>query len=217
MRTMDHLDIRRSAATAAVEALRTRILTGVLSPGEQIRQDDMAAQVGVSRLPLREALRTLSSQGLLTHRPNQGYFVTKLSGTELDQILQLLEFLETCLLATVEWPGADDLADLREINLAMSRAAAAADVDSQMQLNRDFHAAIYAMSTQQLFAQEVDRLSSLAEPYLRLRFTEADAARTVVEHAELIDALEAQDRSRCIAIQNEHRVHFSHALSQLLS
>ena len=176
----------------------------------------MAARVGTSRLPLREALRIMTSQGWLVHRPNQGYFVAKLSRSELDQILLLLEFLETKILESVTAPTEDGLEELQHLNLALSRAAADGDVGAQMQLNREFHALVFSFSDRALYAGEVDRLSALAEPYLRLRFTEAEAARTVAEHADLIDALAAHDLGRCVAIQNAHRSAFAAALLSLL-
>lgn len=176
----------------------------------------MAQQLGISRLPLREALRTLASQGLLTHTRNHGYFVTKHSGSDLVQILKLLEFLETELLQHLTWPDADQLARLRGINDAMGGAIEAHDIGAHTNLNREFHAEIYSLSTFQLFAAEVQRLSSLAEPYLRLRFSAADATRTIEEHRELIDALAAQDRARCVAVQNTHRAVFSDVLYSLM-
>src|SRR5437660_1315975 len=66
-----------NAMKAALQVLKTMIVNGELSPGEQIRQEEMAEQLSVSRVPLREALNVLADQGLLFHRLHQGYFVTK--------------------------------------------------------------------------------------------------------------------------------------------
>src|SRR5690606_4147495 len=89
-----------TAQERMLEALRTEVLTGALQPGEQVVQELIAEQHGVSRVPVREALQTLTSEGLITHLPHRGYFVTELSVPDLLEVYRLRELLETQALRT---------------------------------------------------------------------------------------------------------------------
>lgn len=194
----------RSVA-AVVDRLRSQILDGTLMPGEQIRQEEMARRLGISRVPLREALRVLTTEGLLTHRPHQGYSVAKLSIDKLRQIHTLLEFLETELIRTVRWPEDSELAELRTINATMTDAAAVGDVAAVNRLNRELHKRIFALSPLEIYFAEAERFWSLSEPYRLLHVTSTDTAIATEQHEQLIDALAARDRALCLRVLSEHR------------
>jgi DNA-binding GntR family transcriptional regulator len=86
-----------SVATAqqhAVEALRRLVVGGVLRPGARVNQEDVAAQLGLSVAPVREALRVLEQEGQLTYLPRRGYFVTELRLEDLREIYELRALLE---------------------------------------------------------------------------------------------------------------------------
>ncbi len=138
--------VRGHAVTDCADALRDLILAGDLLPGEQVRQEEMAREFGISRVPLREALRVLASEGLLAHRPHQGYFVAKLSVEDLGQIDALLGFLEVELMRTVRWPTESAVEALREINRTFVEAGRLGDVVGLNRLNRELHTAIFRLS-----------------------------------------------------------------------
>lgn len=194
----------RSVA-AVLDRLRAQILDRTLTPGEPIRQEDMARRLGISRVPLREVLRVLTTEGLLTHRPHQGYFVAKLSVAELRQIHTLLEFLETELIRTVRWPDDGQLAELRSINATMTDAARVGDYAAVNRLNRDLHYRIFALSTLDIYRGEAERFWTLSEPYRLLHVTSTDTAVATEQHEQLIDALAARDRALCLRVLSEHR------------
>jgi DNA-binding GntR family transcriptional regulator len=171
------------------------VLTRELQPGEQIRQEEMARTLGISRVPLREALRVLTTEGLLTHRTNQGYFVTKMSKEDLVQILSLLEFLETELLRTARWPTETEVAQLRQINREIVKAATERDFTAVNRLNTDLHLSTFRLSPLDMYLAEAERFWSLSEPYRLLHVATTDAALFADEHEQLIDALAAQDRA----------------------
>ena len=104
------------AMERVLQELKALIVSGGLSPGEQIRQQEMAEQLKVSRVPLREAMNVLADQGLLFHRPNQGYFVTKRAPGEHAQIRRMLHMLENELMMTIRWPDDSMLQTLRTLN-----------------------------------------------------------------------------------------------------
>lgn len=200
----------RSVA-AVVDRLRGQILDRSLMPGEQIRQEEMARRLGISRVPLREALRVLTTEGLLTHRPHQGYSVAKLSAAKLRQIHSLLEFLETELIRTVRWPAEEELDELRTINATMADAARVGDVAAVNRLNRELHRRIFALSPLEIYFAEAERFWSVSEPYRLLHVSSTDAKIATEQHEQLIDALAARDRALCLRVLSEHRRDSQHA------
>jgi DNA-binding GntR family transcriptional regulator len=196
---------RPDTVAAAVATLRRQVLHCELMPGQQIRQDVMAAALGVSRVPLREALRVLAGEGLLVHRPNQGYFVAKLSADEFRQIVFLLEYLETELIRTLRWPTEDELAELRALNAQVLEAARSPDLATVTDLNRRLHFRVFRLSPQELLLAETERYWVLAQPYRLLHVASSDMERSAHQHDELIDALAARNRGLCLRITSDHR------------
>jgi DNA-binding GntR family transcriptional regulator len=91
-------------AEPVVDALRAAIIAGDFAPGEQLRQATVAERFGVSRIPVREALRALAAEGLLCHAPNRGYFVKKLDVAEMEQLYWMRGLLEQRVLQTATRP-----------------------------------------------------------------------------------------------------------------
>lgn len=204
---------RAKAMEHALERLRALIVTGELSPGEQIRQQEMADQLGFSRVPLREALNVLADQGLLLHRPHQGYFVAKRAPSELAQIRRMLQLLEDELLESMEWPDTAVLKELKKLNQEMRKHAAAAEWTPLMRKNREFHFRIFALSPHRIILDEVHRLWVLGEPFIALRMSSPEARlRTVDEHDEIIRTLEKRDRRLLVSAMEKHRASTSTGL-----
>lgn len=193
------------SVASVINRLRDLIIDRDLLPGHQIRQEEMARLLGISRVPLREALRVLTTEGLLTHRPHQGYFVTRLSTEELEQIHNLLEFLETELIRTARWPSSDEVAHLRAINREIAGAADERDVAAVNRLNRALHREIFRLSPMVVYLTEAEKFWTISEPYRTLHVATTDAAIATGQHGQLIDALAAQDRALCLRILAHHR------------
>ena len=190
----------------ALSRLRNMIIDGTLAPGEQIRQQEMAEQFGVSRVPLREALNVLADQGLLQHRPHSGYFVVKRTPSEVDQIRRMLEYLEGDLMSSVEWPTQATLVELRRMNDRMRDCVARHEWSALFLLNREFHLRIFDLSPDRLVLQETQRLWNLADPQIAMRISSPEAAeRTVVEHEAILVALARHDRAGCRTAMDHHR------------
>lgn len=194
------------AMTRALQGLKALIISGDLSPGEQIRQEEMAEQLEVSRVPLREAMNVLADQGLLFHRPHQGYFVTKRVAADHAQIRRMLHLLENELMLTIRWPEVQTLAELRSFNDEMRECVKQPDISRLIQVNREFHFRIFSLSPNNLILEEVRRLWLMVEPSMWTKFERADdREKTLVEHDRLINALKAHDRQRCVAEMEHHR------------
>jgi DNA-binding GntR family transcriptional regulator len=197
----------------AIQQIRGKIVSGALHPGEQIRQNEMADELGVSRMPLREALNVLAEQGLLTHRPNAGYFVAKRAPNELAQIRRILQLLETELLGSIEWPDAQCIAELRELNRQMAACVNAEDWTPLIRLNREFHLKVYSLSPSKLILAEVKRLWALADVFISTKMADTQARmRTVEEHERFIDCLQLRDMDRCQETMEAHRASTSRGL-----
>src|SRR5882724_592034 len=174
----------------ALQQLRAKVVSGELMPGEQIRQQEMAEELGVSRVPLREALNLLADQGLLLHRPNSGYFVAKRAPNELAQIRRILQLLENELLGSISWPDDACVASLKALNAEMRSCAEAADWTPLVRLNREFHLRIYSLSPHRIILEEVKRLWGLADTFIATKMSAIEARRrTVDEHDRIVESL----------------------------
>jgi DNA-binding GntR family transcriptional regulator len=131
----------------AAAQIRGLIIDRVLLPGEKIRQVELAERIGVSRSPLREALRTLESEGVVTYEINRGYVVARLDDEDLAQIHRMRSLLEDELLRTVKRPDAAVLNDLKDLNEKMMVAIDERNVAEVLRYNRDFHFTIFDWRT----------------------------------------------------------------------
>ena len=190
--------------------LRAKILRGELRPGAALRQEDLARDLGVSRVPLREAMLLLAGDGLLVHRPNQGFHVAERSPSELSQILLMRSLLEEQLIKTLEWPADTQLAELlsqlRYLNSRMTDLVNHPDWMDMVPLNHAFHHAIWQLSPLKLVISEADRIWALGDAYLATGHpTVLAQAQTVTEHDRIIDTLASQGRADLQEILTDHR------------
>jgi DNA-binding GntR family transcriptional regulator len=174
--------------------LREAILSGQILPGERIRQEDVAARFGTSRLPVREALRILEADGLTEHHPHKGARVPKLDRHEVDVIYQMRERLEPLALAeSLPHLGEDDLRRLEQIQ---RRIEVNTDVAEFLALDREFHLLTYAGCPIDQLSSMVVRLWNSTQHYRRaFMHLTGPARRWVVnaEHRLILDAVQRRD------------------------
>lgn len=202
---------RGDGVASLVARIRESVLSHELAPGAQLRQEEMARMLGVSRVPLREALRVLATEGLLTHRPHSGYFVSELDYRELDQIHALLGFLEIELMGSMRWPTGDEVARMRSLNEAFTQAAGSGDFAAANRLNRELHLSMFSLSPLAILRAETERYWVLSDPYRLLHVSNTDATLASEQHEQLIDAMAAEDRALCLRTLSQHRneTHFA--------
>lgn len=194
------------AVANAVDGIRSRILTGELSAGEQVRQEETAQLFDMSRAPVREALRVLADQGLLEHRVHVGYFVKKRTASELRQIYLMLEFLETKVMESIEEPSAEAMEHLTATNEAMVAYVEEDDWSPMVDLNRRFHFQIFRLSPLEVVIEELERLWTIAAPYISQKYVTPEMRqRTIDEHRALLAVLRPLDTDRAVALLAEHR------------
>ena len=187
------------ASHRIADSLRTAILDGGYLPGERIRQEDVAARSGASRIPVREALRMLDSEGLVTLVANSGAWVTKLTLDECAETYLIRERLEPLLLRR-SMPRLDAAAVDRLGRLADDMETRAG-VEAFMRADREFHLSSYAGAAAGQTWQIIHRLWNTTQHYRR-EFTrravnsagDSGLAVTHLEHRLLLDAIRRQDQ-----------------------
>jgi DNA-binding GntR family transcriptional regulator len=195
--------IDNSAFAEAYRYLRQRIRDGRLTSGARIKADEIAQQLGLSRMPVREAIRQLDSEGLVTIRPNRGAVVTILDPEDVLELFQMRSVLEGLAVRRAVDRFDDDAFD--ELELRFSRLERAqGDLDQWILKHNDFHDVICACSGgQRLFAQ-VQRLRTAVEPYLRIVLVQSEMERAVTEHRELIEIIRRRDPEAAEAAMRDH-------------
>lgn len=195
-------------ADRIVLELRRRILHGQLLPGEQLRQEELAKELSVSRVPLREALLILSHQGLLNHKRNVGFIVAKRSLAELQQLQRLLAFLESELEVNLSWPTETELLSLLDLNARMAELVDVDDWTELLDLNHEFHMQLWRLSGLNLFIAEIERIWSLADAYISQTYALRKNRLAAVEHHRaILTALGARDRTALLKATSDHRHH----------
>jgi DNA-binding GntR family transcriptional regulator len=183
------------ASHRIADSLRTAILEGSYRPGERIRQEDIAARSGASRIPVREALRMLAAEGLVTLVANSGAWVTRLTMPECTETYLIRERLEPLLLRiSMPFLAEPVIGRLAELAGAMERPGAS--VAEFLRADREFHLSSYAGAAPGETWHIIHRMWNTTQHYRR-EFAER-AARdglsvTHLEHRLLLDSLRRQD------------------------
>lgn len=205
MRTED-IGGRRSAEDA-YRAIRDQILRGERTGGEWLREGDLAASLGVSRTPVREALRRLDAEGLVRHERNRGVQVASWSLDDLDEIFGLRSVLEPWGSALAATSGLADLDHLRELADAMDTAARGPrpDLDTITRLNNQFHRAILTASGHSRLTQLVSSVVEVPLVWRTFSHYSPDAMRrSLAHHHEIVDALAARDAAWAESVMRSH-------------
>lgn len=156
------------ASGKVVEYLRALILSGELAPGARIRQEEVAAELGSSRLPVREALQILRHQGLVRLKPNAGASVMPFDPAECDLIYRVREQVEPIVLAeSVPHLTAEQVARLNDLQ---AQIAGTRDVEEFLALDRRFHLLAYAGCPMESMLEMVERFWDTTQHYRR-RYT----------------------------------------------
>lgn len=195
----------RTLSEQVFEIVREQIVTGKLAGHTAIRQDALATELGVSKIPLREALARLEQEGLLTSHANRGYSVQPMSADEADDIFALRLSIEPQAAAYASTVANDSdraiaILAFEELDNAASERLAEVAIR-----NRVFHTALVRPGRRLLTTQMVERLAILAERYVVAHLRPAGReSRAHLEHRELLDAWLARDDDRMLALLTSH-------------
>ncbi|MEP7194040.1 MAG: GntR family transcriptional regulator [Actinomycetota bacterium] len=198
-----------TAQEAILAELRRFIVTGVLRPGQKIVQDSLAAGLGVSRVPLREALKILEGEGQVTYCAHRGYFVTELSLSDLVEVYRIREILEAeAVTVAVPQLTPEDISRFEEAERDVQAAADNADVIAMTTANRRFHFALIDACALPRLMWLIGLLWDATEVYRAVYYNEQHHRELVAaEHRALVVAVRAGDAPTAIKVLAEHRRH----------
>ncbi|MGE5102082.1 MAG: GntR family transcriptional regulator [Deltaproteobacteria bacterium] len=182
------------------------IQSGRIRPGERLRELDLAERYGVSRNPVREAVRALEGQGIVHFRPNRGAIVTQLTRTELEEIYDVVLALERLAVVPLKVaPSAKELAPLEKACAEMGRARSP---EVWLDRNDEFHLALLRLGGRARVCRMVEDLLGALMPYARVwaKLDETRLPRANAEHREILDALANGQLKKVRDLLAQHRL-----------
>jgi DNA-binding GntR family transcriptional regulator len=197
---------RQTVTSLAVAMLRDRILHGAYPEGEPLRQDALAKELGVSRIPVREALRQLEAEGLVTFNPHRGAIVSSLSLAEIEETFSLRAEIEGDLLRrALPRLGDEQLRRAAEILDGYQRALRTGDITAWGEFNWQFHSLLYAPAERPVTMGIVQRLHQQSDRYLRMQLALTHGeSRANEEHRAILAAVRRHDGKRAVALMKQH-------------
>lgn len=195
----------RTLAERVFDIIRERIVAGQLPIDEPVRQDALATELGVSKIPLREALARLEQDGLLFSQANRGWFVRPMSMNEAEEIYDLRLAIEPVAAARASRSATDEERETARAAFAALDAAARDDLSAVAKCNREFHTALVRPGHRILTSQLSEKLEILAERYVLAHLEPAGREdRAHLEHRTLLDAWLAQDAEQVRSLLIHH-------------
>jgi len=195
----------RTISDQAYEVMRERILNGAMPGGSPVRQDTVADELGVSKIPLREALTRLEQDGLVISFPNRGFIVRSMSADEAEEVFELRLKLEpdATARACLKVDKTDQEAAEAALR-ALERDTSPGDMQNVV-LNRKFHMALVSPGVGLITRQFVERLNVLAERYVRMYLLPIGRDnRAHMEHRNLLDAWLSRQPDRVAELSTAH-------------
>ncbi len=196
-----------TAQEAVLRELRRAIMARELKPGDRVGQGEVADRLGVSRVPVREALKVLEAEGQVTYRPHRGFTVTELSFAELQELYLMRRLLESEAVRQA-MPAVDEalLGKLWELLEETERVCAAGDFLGVMEYDREFHMALFERSRLPRLIQSIRVLWQNAGPYRSVFLNDPDSrSRARREHRAIVKACEKGDAEGAVAALDIHR------------
>ncbi|MEV6926711.1 GntR family transcriptional regulator [Dactylosporangium sp. NPDC051485] len=208
-----------TAQDAALARLRDRLARGVLRPGDQIRQEVLAAELGLSVVPVREALKTLEVEGQVSYYRHRGYFVAQLDLDELTETYRIRTLLEGEAVArAVTRIGRDDLDRLREAIRDIATFTRSQDIAAVTAANRRFHFTLFEAAEMPRMTNFIRMLWDSTDAYRSLYFADAAHLRLInTEHRRILRAVREGDVAAAVELSAAHRDHALAALARLLA
>lgn len=183
--------------------VKEAVVSGVLGPGDKLSASQLAAELGVSHIPVREALMSLASSGYIQHRPRVGFFVRPLSSDEIRDIYHWRAILEreAFVLAVPNLTEAD-ITEMRRLADMMKGMKARDSRRDYLALNRDFHFVAFRRAESAQLIWFLDHLWDLAAPYT---FAGINSEASHDDHEQLIIRFEARDIAGAVDVMVRHR------------
>ncbi len=188
----------------AYERLVTEIRTGKLKPRDRLTETELAARLGISRTPVREAIRQLEADGLVVHIPRVGAAVRSLDYAEITELYEMRTVLEGTAARFAARAAAEaELAELDAINVEMSRKKT--DVSRLYALNRQFHTGLLSAAKNRFLVKSAEAVEKTLLILGPSTMEEGGrAAEAIAEHGEVLEALHARNGELAEAAMRRH-------------
>lgn len=198
--------IRHSLHESLVAPLREMILNGELRPGEKVPEEQLCERFGVSRTPIREALKVLAAEGVLQILPHRGAIVARITDEQVEELFPIMASLERLagILACTNATEAD-IARMQALHDAMMACFAAGEEADYLRLNRQIHEAFFEVAgnaTLSAYYQQV--LTRIHACRFVMRKSRAHWEAAVAEHGAMMEAFAARDAARLGALMEAH-------------
>jgi DNA-binding GntR family transcriptional regulator len=193
--------------------IRNGILDGTFTPDQWLNQAELAEQLKVSRIPTREALRTLEGEGLVTFYPHRGAVVSTMSSDEIEEVYEIRIMLEiSAAQRALKLMNQEEFQKVRKLQAEMMKAK---EINQWVRLNDLFHTAIYRPSNWTRLVSVIEMLRNLTTPYVRMYVRDQfDRDVANLEHEEIVVAMEAGDS---VALKASLRRHLAHSCQGILA
>lgn len=194
------------SAQSIVDELRRVILDGAVPPGTPVPVGEVAEIFGVSHIPVRESLKTLTGEGLVQHRPNSGYAVAQLTASELAEMYIVRETLETAAMAAAVHNASDhDRAHLREVHETLEQALKFDDAQAYHRYSRQFHMGLSRPSQMLRLVHMLESAWNITEPVQLMVHVEPGQRVLLHEdHRVMLDAFLAGDADSLLSAAAVH-------------
>jgi DNA-binding GntR family transcriptional regulator len=187
------------------DELRRAVISGEMAPGSRVRQEELAERFGASRIPVREALRRLESEGLVTLVPNSGAWIAKVDVAECIEMYKIREQLEP--LALEESVPRLGEADVQELQKLADAVESTAEVEEFLRLDRDLHLLSYSRAEMPRLLDMIERFWNTTQHYRRAYFKLIKRSGHWVIHAEhrlMMEAIKRRDAEEAGRIVRGH-------------
>lgn len=210
---------RLSLSSAVAEKLREKIIRGEIGEGEQLRQDAIAGEFEVSRIPVREALRQLESEGLIRIVPHRGAVVSSLSPEEIEELFAIRALLECEVLKdSIPHLKEADFAKAEEILNTYERALQREEGLARWgRLNWEFHSALYAGAQKPQFMAVIQMVNNNGERYTRMQlWLTHGVQRATEEHREILALCRQRNVHAAVEALDRHIRHAGRSLKEFV-
>jgi DNA-binding GntR family transcriptional regulator len=210
---------RQSLTSAVADKLRDQIIRGEIPEGSQLRQDAIANQYQVSRIPVREALRQLEAEGLIAIMPNRGAIVPALSPADIEELFSIRALLEPEVLKlSILHLTEEDLSQADAVlRKYVSELRREDHVSAWGRLNWQFHSILYSRAHQPRFLSIIRNVNNSGERYTRLQlYLTHGVKRANEEHHRILDLCRQRNIQDACDLLREHIRHAGDSLKQVL-
>jgi DNA-binding GntR family transcriptional regulator len=197
------------------DLLREKIFTHELPPGCWLDEKKLTEQFGISRTPLREAIKVLASEGLISMKLRRGAYVTEVEVDEISQIFQIIALLEGNACKTVAKNASDQELELLDaIHMKLEKAAAERDIDRFFEINQEFHDKIQEIAGNRWMRKVISDLRQVLKLQRRNSLTKLGRLeQSLLEHRHILAALIARKGDLAQELMHKHLQHGQAATS----